>query len=1102
MSDDGSSVELEPYETQFVPKENDENELWDVIAIVAERPQQFKVKWKGIDPATRKPWKDSWVSKEDCTDDLIREWKVKQAKKKAGKSGTTKACASTTSSRTSKGAASPAIVKTRRTRQSAAKASTSSTTSRPVSIASGSRSNPRVLSPSPRKRRRTSTNEQVKLNAADPSRPLKKRKIDVEVIRPTSPELQSDRDVVTRKGVGKRSAIGSGDNEDRRHTRDRSTVLNGGGISFKAAGKRKMDPAELEESSDEDAWSPVVPIKVGPPRGAKRRRDGESKGTRHARSTSADRQTLRGHDLPRAQIGDGVRPIPHSKDGGSPRQKDTASSHPVRRPIKLPSRDFGAHNGLVGSPRSVRGVHSETNDSDSDDGHPRTSRLRKDIVVAKAQSPPQSPRSRQFLMQEEEENTQEAAGLVPDEVHAPPDPLHVTETHQADKQNGFGVGPSKLVVRRTRPQRPQANDTFSRDGIVPETQTTGAPDVLDEPLYDPTQHDLNPADPPSTPVRPAQPGPVGRRAPGSASSVVSKMKNKSRNKGKGLRPIRCLTPPDFRPYLQSSQFDDIEDFSSPEKDNRRKGRAAGPLTQDTIEEAEFSQDFDQFVDWDGGAQHEQPSASLPSNGPELSLGPELAPPDHDGGQRRKSDLLLSKRPERPVPQPLLSPTIPLLSEPPHTSTTQRADADSQSLYHPVLNGQIAELTAALEDREEKLSQLEGQIEELQERIVDLERESMKDHSAFETELKALRETSDEKSDQISLLESQLVELQLQLTQLTDSDNFESQIRQLNESLEDRDEQVSQLEAALVELQTEIETLQAANEKLTETMQQHGPRESENESADAPQAAGQRLVSLEEELVSTREQLSELARARDEAVSRANLLETASREWERRLKDAEDDRDLYRKVYSEASTHAQRLAQENTGLEERAQRAEGQVQEGLAMVRGTFTQQVKTLQAEVEKWQGLCKVLTDRDARTNDEIRSRAAQEPGLREENARLRVEAQIAHREAEELRTLVERLSSNRRKATDSEDDDDEEFVPDPDESASSRSSSASSPDPGKDASRAASSPEVHSHSSDDGLYYLCEYASGPHGCNAWFLSALDVIEHANEAHYKDAAL
>ncbi len=96
---------------------------------------------------------------------------------------------------------------------------------------------------------------------------------------------------------------------------------------------------------------------------------------------------------------------------------------------------------------------------------------------------------------------------------------------------------------------------------------------------------------------------------------------------------------------------------------------------------------------------------------------------------------------------------------------------------------------ALEDREEKLSQLEGQIEELQERIVELEQgqgsmkvgtmsyivitsltSRMQEYSAFEAELKALREISDEKSDQISLLESQLVELQLQLTQLTDIDN--------------------------------------------------------------------------------------------------------------------------------------------------------------------------------------------------------------------------------------------------------------------------------------------------------------------------------------------
>lgn len=106
----------------------------------------------------------------------------------------------------------------------------------------------------------------------------------------------------------------------------------------------------------------------------------------------------------------------------------------------------------------------------------------------------------------------------------------------------------------------------------------------------------------------------------------------------------------------------------------------------------------------------------------------------------------------------------------------------------LLNNQIAELTAQLEDREGKLTELESQIEGYQERIAQLERENgkvlctiheyhpwrshvcMQDRASFEAELRALREAADEKSEQISLLESQLVELQLQLAQLTDNEN--------------------------------------------------------------------------------------------------------------------------------------------------------------------------------------------------------------------------------------------------------------------------------------------------------------------------------------------
>jgi hypothetical protein len=69
-------------ETQFVPQEDDDETLWEVIEITAEKGKIYKVRWKGIDPKTQKPWPQSWVAKHDCTDDLVRDWKLRQGKKK------------------------------------------------------------------------------------------------------------------------------------------------------------------------------------------------------------------------------------------------------------------------------------------------------------------------------------------------------------------------------------------------------------------------------------------------------------------------------------------------------------------------------------------------------------------------------------------------------------------------------------------------------------------------------------------------------------------------------------------------------------------------------------------------------------------------------------------------------------------------------------------------------------------------------------------------------------------------------------------------------------------------------------------------------------
>jgi hypothetical protein len=76
-------------ETQFIPQSDDEETLWKVVEITAERPKQYKVKWDGLNPDTGRPWAQSWVPKGDCTDDLRKEWKKKlkrkEEAKKAGK---------------------------------------------------------------------------------------------------------------------------------------------------------------------------------------------------------------------------------------------------------------------------------------------------------------------------------------------------------------------------------------------------------------------------------------------------------------------------------------------------------------------------------------------------------------------------------------------------------------------------------------------------------------------------------------------------------------------------------------------------------------------------------------------------------------------------------------------------------------------------------------------------------------------------------------------------------------------------------------------------------------------------------------------------------
>ncbi|EJD03248.1 uncharacterized protein FOMMEDRAFT_156633 [Fomitiporia mediterranea MF3/22] len=75
----------EDFATQgFEPHESDSEQLYDVVEIKGEKRGMYLVQWAGVDE-NGKPWDDSWVPRQDVTDDLVEAWKRKKAEMKVQK---------------------------------------------------------------------------------------------------------------------------------------------------------------------------------------------------------------------------------------------------------------------------------------------------------------------------------------------------------------------------------------------------------------------------------------------------------------------------------------------------------------------------------------------------------------------------------------------------------------------------------------------------------------------------------------------------------------------------------------------------------------------------------------------------------------------------------------------------------------------------------------------------------------------------------------------------------------------------------------------------------------------------------------------------------
>ena len=135
------------------------------------------------------------------------------------------------------------------------------------------------------------------------------------------------------------------------------------------------------------------------------------------------------------------------------------------------------------------------------------------------------------------------------------------------------------------------------------------------------------------------------------------------------------------------------------------------------------------------------------------------------------------------------------------------------------------------------------------------------------------------------------------------------------------------------------------------------------------------MTLEQDLAEARAQLALQTESWENERATLNLnIETANRG----KVSAEQDRDFFREQYTIASGFVSSVRDENTELEKQIKIATEQAHSGVSLIKTTFELRTKSLEEDVRAWRRIAEFLMDKDHRTNDDIRRRAAEEPELR----------------------------------------------------------------------------------------------------------------------------
>ncbi|KAF9814499.1 hypothetical protein IEO21_05050 [Rhodonia placenta] len=337
-----------------------------------------------------------------------------------------------------------------------------------------------------------------------------------------------------------------------------------------------------------------------------------------------------------------------------------------------------------------------------------------------------------------------------------------------------------------------------------------------------------------------------------------------------------------------------------------------------------------------------------------------------------------------------------------------------------------------------------------------------------------------------------------------------QLKDLQDTLEMKTIEVSTLEQKVSLLQLQVTRLETESSELKE---RHALSVSELEvKSQAVLHADMRYDSLEEKFTAFR---LEHERGKVEMEQAMEAQQEALRRLQSQKEDAEKEREIFREYYGKASAHASEVATERNELERQLKLTMGQLKEGLPMLKGMYEERIRRLEAELEKWKTLCKVLTDKDERTNDDVRRRAALALTLQEENTRLKEEWQelrhAASKMDDDLRSLAERTSQHTAatlKDAQSQEEHEPESSMNVEQPELSAASDLSSQELGSAHTPVTSQQLLHSvdskqhYTADEPAgahFFVCQHVSGTAMCYARFGTSEEVVRHAFESHYPE---